>query len=322
MVRDGLDVTLAATGGILGEALQAADQLAGHGIFCRVLSVHTVKPIDSDTLVAAAAETGGIISIEEHAVDGGLGGAIAEALMEAGVLPRFFVRMGLRNTFSSVVGSQQYLRRVLFFGCRSHRSNRIRPPGNYCRRSRMILKRAFDIVAASGGLLLFSPLLMAVMLVIWMQDGRSPFYIALRAARGGGTFRMVKFRSMVVNADKIGGSSTSLTDPRITRVGRLIRAYKLDELIQLWNVLKGEMSLVGPRPQVVYDAGLYTDEEKRMLTLFPASPTRHRSSSPMREKSWRAARIPAFYTTRSFVPGRAAWRCSISKTAISPWMSG
>ena len=107
------------------------------------------------------------------------------------------------------------------------------------------------------------------MLVIWMQDGRSPFYIALRAARGGGTFRMVKLRSMVVNADKIGGSSTSLTDPRITRVGRLIRAYKLDELIQLWNVLKGEMSLVGPRPQVVYDAGLYTDEEKRMLDAFP-----------------------------------------------------
>jgi transketolase len=111
-VRDGRDVTLAATGGILGEALLAADMLAGQGIFCRVLSVHTIKPIDANTLAAAADETGGIVCIEEHAVDGGLGGAVAEALMEAGAFPPFFLRMGLRNTFSSVVGSQQYLRKV------------------------------------------------------------------------------------------------------------------------------------------------------------------------------------------------------------------
>lgn len=112
IVRDGSDVTLAATGGILGEALLAADALAGQGIFCRVLSVHTIKPLDTDTLLSAASETGGIVSVEEHAVDGGLGGAIAEALMEAGVFPAFFARMGLRNTFSSVVGSQQYLRKA------------------------------------------------------------------------------------------------------------------------------------------------------------------------------------------------------------------
>ena len=111
-VRQGRDVTLAATGGILGEALLAADALAGQGIFCRVLSVHTVKPLDTETLIAAAAETGGIVSIEEHAVDGGLGGAISEVLMEARAFPGFFVRMGLRNTFSSVIGSQQYLRNV------------------------------------------------------------------------------------------------------------------------------------------------------------------------------------------------------------------
>ena len=105
-------MTLAATGGILGEALLAADSLAEQGIHCRVLSVHTIKPLDTDTLAAAASETGGIISIEEHAVDGGLGGAIAESLMEAGIFPGFFVRMGLHNTFSSVVGSQQYLRKI------------------------------------------------------------------------------------------------------------------------------------------------------------------------------------------------------------------
>lgn len=111
-VRDGADATLAAAGGILAEALLAADALAEQGIFCRVLSVHTVKPLDADTLMAAASETGGIISIEEHAVNGGLGGAIAETLMEAGAFPGFFVRMGLHDTFSSIVGSQQYLRKM------------------------------------------------------------------------------------------------------------------------------------------------------------------------------------------------------------------
>jgi lipopolysaccharide/colanic/teichoic acid biosynthesis glycosyltransferase len=133
----------------------------------------------------------------------------------------------------------------------------------------MILKRTFDLLVASAGLALFSPLLVAVMLSIWLQDRKSPFYIAPRAARGGGEFRMVKFRSMVVNADKIGGSSTAAADRRITPVGRFVRAYKLDELIQLWNVLEGDMSLVGPRPQVLTDAGLYTEAEKRMLTVRP-----------------------------------------------------
>jgi transketolase len=112
MVREGSDVTLAATGGILGEALLASDALDVQGVSCRVLSVHTIKPIDTNMLVDAASTTGGLVSIEEHATDAGLGGAIAEALMEAGAFPGFFVRMGLRNTFSSVVGSQQYLRKV------------------------------------------------------------------------------------------------------------------------------------------------------------------------------------------------------------------
>ncbi len=112
VVRDGDDVTLAATGGILGEALTAAETLTSQGISCRVLSVHTIKPLDIETLSAAANETGGIITIEEHNVDAGLGGAVAEALLEAGVIPGFFARMGLRNTFSSVVGSQTFLRKV------------------------------------------------------------------------------------------------------------------------------------------------------------------------------------------------------------------
>jgi lipopolysaccharide/colanic/teichoic acid biosynthesis glycosyltransferase len=133
----------------------------------------------------------------------------------------------------------------------------------------MQLKRAFDFVAATCGLLVFFPLLLAVMLAIWLQDRQSPFYIAPRAARGRGTFRMVKFRSMVVNADRIGGASTATTDRRITPVGKFVRAYKLDELIQLWNVVTGDMSLVGPRPQVMSDVALYTNAEKRLLSVRP-----------------------------------------------------
>jgi len=111
-LREGKDVTLVATGGILEEAFLAADALAEEGILCRILSAHTIKPLDGETLAAAASQTDGIVSIEEHAVDGGLGGAIAESLMEAGVFPGFFARIGLRDTFSSVVGSQKYLRKV------------------------------------------------------------------------------------------------------------------------------------------------------------------------------------------------------------------
>ncbi len=111
-VREGKDVTLAATGGILGEAFRAAETLAKASIQCRVLSVHTIAPLDREELVAAARQTGGIVTIEEHNVNGGLGGAVAETLLEAGVCPGFFIRMGLRGTFSSVVGSQAYLRRI------------------------------------------------------------------------------------------------------------------------------------------------------------------------------------------------------------------
>ncbi len=131
------------------------------------------------------------------------------------------------------------------------------------------MKRVFDIAVSFTGLLLASPVLTGVMIAIWLYDRRSPFYIAPRMASGGGIFRMVKFRSMVVNADKSGVNSTSATDRRITPVGRFVRAYKIDELMQLWNVLKGDMSLVGPRPQVQADADLYTAEERQLLSVRP-----------------------------------------------------
>jgi transketolase len=109
-LREGRDVTLLATGGILGVALRAAEQLAVDGIEARVLSAHTIRPFDAETVFRACRETAGIITVEEHVVEGGLGGLVAETCLEAGTTPRAFYRIGLRAGFSSVVGSQDYLR--------------------------------------------------------------------------------------------------------------------------------------------------------------------------------------------------------------------
>jgi lipopolysaccharide/colanic/teichoic acid biosynthesis glycosyltransferase len=131
------------------------------------------------------------------------------------------------------------------------------------------MKRLFDIIASFLGLLIMSPLLLLLMLLIWLQDFRSPFYSAPRIGRGGEKFGMIKFRSMIVGADKTGVDSTAVEDQRITPVGRFIRRYKLDEFPELWNVLRGEMSLVGPRPNVERDVKGYTDEERRLLEVRP-----------------------------------------------------
>lgn len=109
-VREGTDATVICTGAILSEALAAADVFAARGRSIRVVAVHTVKPLDEAEVLAAARETGGIVSLEEHQIIGGLGSAIAETCLEAGVAPRFFKRMGLRDEYPSVVGDQQYLR--------------------------------------------------------------------------------------------------------------------------------------------------------------------------------------------------------------------
>jgi transketolase len=110
MLRNGSDIGLVTTGGMLGVVLEAADELAKVGITSRVLQMHTLKPFDVDAVLEAVATTQGILSIEEHSVEGGLGGLISENILERGGRPGFFYRMGLRAGFSSVVGSQEYLR--------------------------------------------------------------------------------------------------------------------------------------------------------------------------------------------------------------------
>ena len=130
-------------------------------------------------------------------------------------------------------------------------------------------KRTMDLVASGVGLLVFLPVLLLVSALIWLEDRHGPLYLAPRVGSGGRTFQMIKLRSMVVRADRSGVDSTAKSDRRITRVGAWIRRFKLDELSQLWNVLRGDMSLVGPRPQVQRDVALYTAAERGLLAARP-----------------------------------------------------
>ena len=130
-------------------------------------------------------------------------------------------------------------------------------------------KRLFDITFSTIGIVILSPLMLIIAILIKKEDRGPVLYRGIRVGRYGKLFRIHKFRAMVVNAEKLGGSSTPADDPRITNAGKYIRKYKLDELPQLINVLKGEMSLVGPRPQVPEDAALYTKEEKSILSVRP-----------------------------------------------------
>src|SRR5207302_2164073 len=131
------------------------------------------------------------------------------------------------------------------------------------------LKRLADVVLAAVGLALTSPLAAWAWIRIFRDRDGPVIYRGRRVGLHGREFDMYKFRTMVPDADRIGGASTADDDARLTPTGRLLRKYKLDELPQLLNVLKGEMSLVGPRPQVPSEVASYTDEESELLTVRP-----------------------------------------------------
>lgn len=131
------------------------------------------------------------------------------------------------------------------------------------------IKRLLDIFIALLGIAIVFPIMLTIVIVIKIENNGSILYRGTRIGKGGAPFVLLKFRTMVENADKIGGPSTSEDDPRITRVGRVLRKYKLDELPQLINVLKGEMSIVGPRPEVPSEVETYTEEERRILSVKP-----------------------------------------------------
>jgi lipopolysaccharide/colanic/teichoic acid biosynthesis glycosyltransferase len=131
------------------------------------------------------------------------------------------------------------------------------------------MKRLLDVGAALTGLLILLPVLAIVSLaIVW--DSRGPvLYASPRVGRGGRLFSMWKFRSMRVGADRSGPLITAAGDPRITRVGRFLRSTKLDELPTLWNVLAGDMSLVGPRPENPKAAALYSEAQRSVLAVRP-----------------------------------------------------
>jgi lipopolysaccharide/colanic/teichoic acid biosynthesis glycosyltransferase len=131
------------------------------------------------------------------------------------------------------------------------------------------MKRILDVFLAGLGLIVLSPVLCALSLWIRLDSSGPIFYRGVRAGRSGKPFRIFKFRTMVANADKIGGPSSAADDPRITKAGNFLRRYKLDELPQLINVFTGDMSLVGPRPEVMQEVHLYTEAERRLLDVRP-----------------------------------------------------
>ena len=133
-----------------------------------------------------------------------------------------------------------------------------------------ILKRLFDIIFSLVGLLLLLPLFVFIVVRIKLDSKGPIFYRGKRIGKFGRPFRIYKFRTMYADADKMRGSpSAGDDDPRITKFGRFLRSYKLNELPQLINVLKGEMSFVGPRPEVEQYVNIFTEEEKAILSVRP-----------------------------------------------------
>ena len=132
-----------------------------------------------------------------------------------------------------------------------------------------MIKRFFDFILSLILILVFSPILILFSVLIWNQDKHSPFYIAPRVGKNNQLFKMIKFRSMIVNADKTGVDSTSSDDNRITYLGDFIRKYKIDELPNFFNIILGQMSFVGPRPNVERETDLYTEEESKLLNVRP-----------------------------------------------------
>jgi lipopolysaccharide/colanic/teichoic acid biosynthesis glycosyltransferase len=131
------------------------------------------------------------------------------------------------------------------------------------------LNRLTDIAGSLIGLVLLSPLFLTITALVKLQDGGPVLYRSMRVGRAGVPLGLIKFRTMVPHADRLGGGITVAQDPRVTPIGRLLRKSKLDELPQLWNVLCGEMSFIGPRPEDPRYVARYTPDHRRVLRFTP-----------------------------------------------------
>ena len=132
-----------------------------------------------------------------------------------------------------------------------------------------MIKRVTDIIFALLGIIILIPLIIFCFVLIWLNDFNSPFYFAERSGQNGKLFRMIKFRTMTIGADKSGVASTAIDDTRITKVGHVLRKYKIDEIPNLFNILIGQMSLVGPRPNLKRETDFYTKKEHILLSIKP-----------------------------------------------------
>ncbi|GAB6064801.1 sugar transferase [Deferrisoma palaeochoriense] len=131
------------------------------------------------------------------------------------------------------------------------------------------LRRAIDILGSAAGLAVLSPLFVVIAIVIRIDSPGPVFYKARRVGKSGRIFHLYKFRTMIHGADRVGPAITARADARVTRVGRILRRLKFDELPQLFNVLRGDMSLVGPRPEDPRYVALYTPEQRQILAVRP-----------------------------------------------------
>lgn len=137
------------------------------------------------------------------------------------------------------------------------------------KRLNLIIKRIFDFFAALVGIIIISPILVIVSIAIKFDSPGKVMFLQKRVGRNGKSFYIYKFRTMVSDAEKLGKQITVGKDSRITKVGAFLRKYKIDELPQLFNVLKGDMSFVGPRPEVPKYVELYTEEQRKVLSVRP-----------------------------------------------------
>jgi len=147
-----------------------------------------------------------------------------------------------------------------------------------------MIKRLFDIIFSFFGLILVSPLLLFLAVLIKLDSKGPVFYRGKRVGKDGKEFRIFKFRSMVPDAEKLGGPSTSADDFRLTKFGKFLRKHKLDELPQLINVLKGEMSFVGPRPEVPSEVQTYDEETKKIILSIKPGMSDLASLADLREE--------------------------------------
>lgn len=194
------------------------------------------------------------------------------------------------------------------------------PAGAIVNRQRSLTtKRLFDRLAASLGLILLSPVLAVIAAAVWLGDGAPVFFRQERIGRGGRPFQIWKFRSMRRNAEQLGPQITVYGDARITPVGAFLRRTKLDELPQLINVIRGEMSLVGPRPEVRRYVDTYDEHIRAVLTLTPGITDPASMMFLDEEKILAAIQDRELYYIKEIIPAKAA--CNLDYARSSSMLS-